>query len=158
MAYKVIPPYLNVAQAAAQTTNVSVGDHFKFDTQPSTAQTFGGLITVNTTTSYTTTLGAASIGRFTLAANHTYYLLASLGALPVLTTPNSFTYQWFNVNTGQGVGVGVSAAPLGSLCYAVIATTVSTLVEVQITANTTLTSFNNGDAGSFNAAMIQVLQ
>lgn len=61
--------------SANQSSNISDGDHVKFDTVFSSV---GTQIALNNSTAYTTTVGAASIGRFLLKSGFTYRLRAGM--------------------------------------------------------------------------------
>jgi hypothetical protein len=96
-------PILNVVHgyvSSTQSTNLSAGDHVKFN---SSYFSVGSDIALDSSSSYTTTLGAPSIGRITLAANHTYKLTFS---------PNegvgqgAIYFEWRDANNGSSIGVG----------------------------------------------------
>lgn len=61
--------YVEASISAAQTTNIGVGDHIKFDVARVSA---GSLITLDTTTTYVNTQNTASVGRFTLVGGRVY--------------------------------------------------------------------------------------
>src|SRR6266581_6482955 len=73
--------------ATTQSTNVGAADHLKFDTvdfsRPSVTQVTGALggaaISLDTSTAYVNTSGAAAIGRFSVRGGKLYKLECSPG-------------------------------------------------------------------------------
>src|SRR5438445_1202270 len=73
--------------SALQSTNIAANDHLKLDTvdfsRPSVAQLTGALggasVSLDTTTAYSNTDGAASLGRFTVRGGKLYKLECSPG-------------------------------------------------------------------------------
>jgi hypothetical protein len=118
---------------SSQTSNIGVGDHIIFNS--STFQQ-GSDITLDTSTPYTTTLGAASIGRITLAANHSYKLTSNI----VQVSNGSVYYQWFDATNGAFFGSGTRLDPSGGTDNAAHSDVVgiyttsgsSILIEVQL--------------------------
>ena len=81
---------------AQQTTNVSSGDHIKFDT---VASIIGSNISLDTTTAYVNTANTASIGRIVCQAGGTYRFVAQI---PFLfgTADNAYVkFAWYNADT-----------------------------------------------------------
>jgi hypothetical protein len=156
--------------SATQSTNIAVGDHLKLDTvdfsRPSVAQVTGALggsaISLDTTTTYTNTVGAASLGRFSLRGGKLYKLECSPGYVLETAAGSLVTLQWFDVTTlGSPAAIG---QPLTILNLADTAFENSTgdlwtmyspgggqndifLVEVQIIAVTTLISIGAANKG-----------
>lgn len=111
--------------AAIQTTNIGAADHVKFDTvdfsRPTTTQNTGALggtsITLDTSTVYNATVGAASIGRFSVRGGKFYklkfdprYVLSS-GATGLLTL------QWVDVTVAAAqvlLGSPMQISPVSS--------------------------------------------
>lgn len=128
--------YLQTA-LASQTTNLASGDHFKFG---SVNSTYGSDITLNTTSGYSTTNGAASIGRFTLKAGKTYRLAAVVGRADFQGQYDG-SVTWYNVDTGSAIGQYTELLPVshtvnsagGGSNVTYFAPTVDTKVEFRLT-------------------------
>jgi len=140
--------------SATQAANLAANDHLKLDTidfaRPAvtggaSGGGSGGAVRLDTTTTYSNTNGAASLGRFTLQGGKVYRLECQAGE--ILATAGSVQIQWADVTgtpvllgspaiiysatfaTGEGSSGGCLAfyAPGGSAGDVV-------LVEVRITA------------------------
>lgn len=96
--------------SATQAANLAANDHLKLDTidvaRPAVASGSGGAIRLDTTTTYSNSNGAASLGRFSLQGGKVYRLTASLGQC--LSTAGSVQIQWADV-TGSPVLLGSPA-------------------------------------------------
>ena len=92
--------YLTAVILSDQSTNISTGDHVKFN---STLISSGSDIALDGTTAYTSSPGA-SLGRFTLKGGKTYKLISEL----YLDT-NQCIYQWYDVTNSVGLGTAGSA-------------------------------------------------
>jgi hypothetical protein len=146
------PEYLEAYMSTNQTTNLGVGDHVKFN---GTIATAGSNITLDTSTTYTNGAGA-SIGRFTLASGHTYWLFGNLTSVVYNTSSDAIYYYWYNVTAGAAIGPTVyNTAParnntsqnlVQAPAVGVIITGASTLVELRILAGGTITRL--GDTGA----------
>lgn len=132
-AQSILHGYVN----SGYTDVINVGDHFKFN---GIAFVRGSNISLDTSSSYTTSTGIASVGRITLAAGKTYKLTASLNNV---VSANYNATRWYNANDGTVLGL-ISGAPspisttdrvssTGTVAY--ITTSVSTRVELRITWN-----------------------
>ena len=112
-----------------QNTNLNSGDHVMFD---NILFSLGNNITLDASSPYSTSPGP-SIGRITLAANHTYKLVGDLST--VNGTGSGYVWlQWTNVTTNQNIGAmvyGTDKYNLVSDCVAYITTDVETLVELR---------------------------
>ena len=99
--------YLMGALTANVTTNLSTGDHIKFNSllnsQSSNGTTNTGNISLDTTTTYTTTANVDSLGRITLKAGRTYELTGYAQSVADLTN-GTFTYAWYNSDTSTTIG------------------------------------------------------
>ncbi len=99
--------YLMGALTANVTTNLSAGDHIKFNSllnsQSSNGTTNTGNISLDTTTPYTTTANVDSLGRITLKAGRTYELTGYAQSVADLTN-GTFTYAWYNSNASLTIG------------------------------------------------------
>src|SRR2546421_7436197 len=99
--------------SVAQSTNVAANDHLKFDTidfsrggQASVAGAAGGgAVSLDTTTAYSNTDGAASLGRFTVRGGKLYKLECSPGYVVWSGPTGILQLQWFDV-TGAAAAVG----------------------------------------------------
>jgi hypothetical protein len=97
---------ISVHMSAPQTTNVSIGDHIKYNT---TSYTEGvGNITLDASSAYTATGNANSIGRFSLKAGYTYSLRAYAG-FEFSTAAAAGAIVWRNADTGAEIGVRTQA-------------------------------------------------
>jgi len=96
------PEYLEAYMNNNQTADLGAGDHVKFNTVISSS---GSNISLDTTTAYTNGAGA-SRGRFTLAANHTYWLFGDLTAV-VFNGNDLVYYYWYNVTGSAQIGATV---------------------------------------------------
>jgi hypothetical protein len=121
-------------QVLNQTSNVSAGDHVKFS---SVYFSCGSLITLNTSSSYTTTTGAASIGRLTL--NPGSYLIqcyidgfsgTSLG-ISVWDASSNVSIAAGTISSSAGKSVGVTTTYQPST---------TKLVEIRITTSVGVSS------------------
>lgn len=129
------------------STNVSIGDHIKFD---GVAFVRGSNISLDTTSTYTTSTGVASVGRITLAAGKTYKLTGSINNV---VSANYNAMRWYNSDTNTALGVvsGMSSPvsttdrvpSAGFIAY--ITTSVSTRVELRIIWNALSSVNGTGD-------------
>lgn len=132
-AQSILHGYVNSGYSDA----INVGDHFKFN---GIAFVRGSNISLDTSSSYTTSTGVASIGRITLVAGKTYKLTASLNNV---VSANYNATRWYNADNGSVLGLTCGApSPIsttdrvpstGTVAY--ITTSVSTRVELRITWN-----------------------
>lgn len=101
--------YMLARLATQQTTNVAAGDHLKLET----VSTFrGGDITLDTTTAYVTTTGAASIGRFTLKTGKTYKLRAQIPYVLGSGATGALEAAFYDATAGAVISTGVGLAAL----------------------------------------------
>lgn len=107
--------FVMARSSVLQNANIAAGDHLKFDTvdfaRPSVAQLTGALggaaVSLDTTTAYSATVGAASVGRFTVRGGKLYRLTCSLGYVPFGGATGQLAVQFFDVTTlGSPVAVG----------------------------------------------------
>lgn len=85
--------YLGTSQAA-----MVVNDHIKFDSVTS------GNIPLDASTTYSTALNVASIGRFTLTAGKTYRLEASAPQITTTVAAADAQIAWYNADSGVQLG------------------------------------------------------
>jgi len=160
-----------------QNANIGVGDHLKFDTvdfsRPSVAQLTGALggsaVSLDTTTAYVNTVGAASLGRFTVRGGKLYKLECSPGYALLTAAGSLVTYQWFDVTTlGSPAAIGqpLTFLPLTDAGHENSSGDLWTmynpgggqndlfLIEVQIIAVTTLISIGAANKG-FPTVMVE---
>ncbi len=157
--------YLRTQLGTDQSTDLVDGDHIKFDSVDASS---GSSISLDTTTAYTNG-GGASVGRFTLAAGKTYKLHASIPRVVFGSANSSMQYVWHNVTAGTwpgAAGASVSATWNSSniandpYAEAVITTSVSTLMELEITGvNGTISLIGGGGGGDLRmpSVFIEVL-
>jgi Coiled stalk of trimeric autotransporter adhesin len=134
--------------ATTYTANVATGDHIKFD---SSVFTRGTAITLDASSTYSSSTNTPSVGRITLAAGKTYKLTGSINNV---VSANYNGMRWYNSDTGAALGVisGMSSPvsttdrvpSAGFVAY--ITTSVSTRVELRITWNA-LSSVNGTSDG-----------
>jgi hypothetical protein len=124
----------------AQTTNLAVTDHIKFDL---VLFDNASNISLDTTTAYTVTTGAASIGRFTLAAGKTYYMECWLMQFAATT----MVVRWWDATLNAAIDGPIAGTFPG--CLAVFTPATSTLVEVRIVNSVTPTSISRSFAKIF---------
>jgi|ERR1043166_1992988 hypothetical protein len=159
-----------------QSSNISVGDHLKFDTVDfarggvgdplGAGAKMGGAVSLDTTTTYSNTSGVASIGRFTVRGGKIYKLYCDPGYALFSGNTGIVTVQWFDVTTGTAAAL--TGAP--TMIEPVTETTNDNssgvldafyqpgggqndlfLLEVQIVAVTALTSFGSSSKGQATA-------
>jgi hypothetical protein len=150
--------------SALQNSNISANDHLKLDTvdvargglSSGAGAASGGAVILDTTTTYSNTDGAASLGRFSLKAGKTYKLTCHPGYFLFSGATGVITLQWYDVGgaaaaIGQPLNVYVATdasndGATGSL-VAFFQPGTDTLVEVRIAAVTALTSIGNTAKG-----------
>ncbi len=116
-----------------QTTNVSSGDHLKFNSVSFSA---GTNISLDTTTSYTTTPNVNSIGRITLIGGKTYYIESWV----VQVSGTSIVVAVYNADSNTFIDGPTSGNING--CLAVFSPVTTTRIEVQITSSLLVTNIN----------------
>lgn len=98
------PPTLSAniihGYCSAQTTNINFSDHMKFDSLYFVA---GGNITLDSSSPYSTTFGDPSVGRITLAPNHTYKMTFNPNRLEGAA---DITFCWSKADTNSGSQLG----------------------------------------------------
>lgn len=125
--------------SVTQTTNVVDGDHIKID---NVSLQKGSLMSLDTTTPYTTTAGAASIGRYTLAPNFTYQITYDISSVAFNKQTGVVKFQLWNATSDTAIGklmsINGSGQILGDIhinhayTKTIFSPTVSTLIEVRI--------------------------
>jgi hypothetical protein len=134
--------YLSATRTASQTTNLTTGSAVLFTTIPVSS---GTDITLNTTT-----------GVFTLAAGHTYELIASVPQVANSNTGAQIAFQWYNFTTSAYIGspetMESPTSPAydtsGGLAVVVLSPTVTTNVQLNI-AYTSSTISGIGTSADF---------
>jgi hypothetical protein len=151
---------LNVTQNA----NVAQDDHVKFDL---VQQSFGSDITLDTSTSYTSAVNVASVGRFTLRGGKTYRLSGTSGT--ILGTNGYFVLGWHNVNTNTEINAragrqfvysaqaSLQNAFSPSAADTIFSPAVDTRVELRIYSNSGITTIAANDTNGNACAIIQVV-
>lgn len=162
--------FIFARSSALQNANIAAADHLKFDTvdvsRPNVAQLTGALagaaMTLDTTTAYSATVGAASLGRFSVRGGKVYKLTCSPGYVLFSGATGLLTLQFFDVTTlGSPVAVGqpfsiytmadASQDGSGGHLQAFYAPGGGqndiSLLEVQITVATAVTSIGNTTKG-----------
>lgn len=129
--------YLNTAQ----TSQISSGDHVKWDT---IGTQLGPDVTLDIASSYSSSVNTASIGRFTLKAGKSYKLLASMRVHASSTT--SIAMEWYDATSsaiiGRSIGLGTVQEPYDynspSVITAVFTPSVDSFVELRFADNNVL--------------------
>lgn len=162
-----VKEFVLARSSALQNSNIGANDHLKLDTTDfqrggsSGAAGVGVAVKLDGTTTYSNTSGAASLGRFSLAGGKLYKLTCSPGYFLFSGNTGVITLQWFDVTAAAGVAIGqplnIFAATDAShenadgVLMAMFAPGGGqndiSLVEVQITAVTALTSIGNTSKG-----------
>jgi hypothetical protein len=132
---------------ASQATPV-VGDHVSFAVELFSK---GTLVTLDSTTAYTSAPNVDSMGRYTLASGFSYILEAQVTNLVLNKHTGSVTFQWYNSDTsavlGQPITVNGSGGATGAIKYgfgnikAFITTTASSRVELRVMSVADVVSF-----------------
>lgn len=139
-----------------QNSNLTTSDHIKFDTVLSSR---GSSVVLDTTTTYSNSNGAASIGRFSLKAGLTYKLYAQCPYLLGSGATGLADLQWNDVTgtpaalpgTVQSMLVATTATNDigGGAAFAVFSPAVDSLVELRILTATALTQFGTAAREAF---------
>lgn len=154
--------------SAIQSTNIAANDHLKFDTiqvqrggaSSGAGAAGGGAISLDTTTTYSNSNGAASLGRFSLQGGKVYKLTLNPGYFLFSGATGVITLRWNDVSgTPANIGNPLNTYALttatndgvnGSF-VAMFAPGGSSqdlfLVEARITAVTALTSIGDTTKG-----------
>jgi len=158
------PEYLEAYMNNNQTTNVGVGDHVKFN---ATIATAGTNISLDTSSTYTNG-GGASIGRFTLATGHTYWLFGNLTSVLYSSSADAIYYYWYNVTAGAQIGPtvyntapgrnGTSQNLVQAPAVGVITTGTSTLVELRILTGGTITRIGDVSASPLSYGAVATIR
>lgn len=144
--------YMLATLATQQSAQIAAGDHLKMDT---VVFSRGGEIALDTTTAYVTTIGAASVGRFTLKANKTYLLRVQLGYVLFSGATGVVDVQFYDATANAAITTALASLFVTTdasndgatgVTEAVFTPGQDTLVEVRINAVTALTRF--GTTGS----------
>jgi hypothetical protein len=107
--------FVMARSSVLQNANIAAADHLKFDTvdfsRPTVAQLTGAMggaaITLDTSTAYVNTVGAAAIGRFSVRGGKLYRLTCSPGYVLFSGATGLLTLQWFDVTTlGSPAAIG----------------------------------------------------
>lgn len=155
--------YMRAEMVADQSTNVTTGDHLKFNSVHASS---GSDITLDTATTYTNA-GGASVGRFTLSAGKTYMLRSTVPRVLFGSADSSLQYQWYNVTAGAALGTSggslsatwsASTVSNDSFAETIIKPSATTLIELRMVAvNGTITSIGDGGSGRMPSAFIEVI-
>jgi hypothetical protein len=127
-----------------QNANISANDHVKFDTVLASR---GGAVTLDTTTAFSAATGAASIGRFTLRANVTYKLTASIPYILGTGATTLLDVQWFDATLNAALPGSIMTMLAasgandigGGLATAIFTPGADTLVELRLITVTAFT-------------------
>ena len=145
-------------------TNLLVGDHAPFNQayQSSTGTATTTYITLDTTSPYSSGTNTASVGRITLKANVTYYLL---GIIKSLAGVDYYGYTWYNSDTNTKIGTrgegfastSQAASTSSNPSYCSLTPSVDTRVELRLTETSTgsIVNWYSGSTG-YGETMFQV--
>lgn len=154
--------YLQARVSNYYTSNISAGDHIKFN---SIVNSNGTDITLDTSTTYTSTAGVASVGRFTLKAGKTYRLYTTVqgnGATGI-----NATFIWYNSTSDSAIpgsrAYALSPAFSGGNgpipeATAFITPQVDTLVEVRINTVSDINTIEGADSNDNTFAIIETVE
>ena len=140
---------------ALQNSNIGANDHVKWDLVVASR---GGAVVLDTTTAYSNSTGAASIGRFTLKAGLTYKLMAALPYLLGSGATGLIDLQWFDATLAAALPGTMQSALVattatndigGGLAVAVFSPAQDTLVELRIITATALTQLGTAAREAF---------
>jgi hypothetical protein len=104
------------------TTDLTDGNHFKFDLVEFQK---GANITLDTSTLYTTSANADSVGRIKLLAGRVYKLAGSFNKIEATNASPNLT-QWYNADSDTPIGL------VSSRAIAFVKPSVDTRVELRI--------------------------
>lgn len=88
-----------------QSTNIGAGDHLKFDTVIDSRNPSQSIV-LDTSTAYSNSAGAASIGRFTLKAGRRYHLRASIPYILGSGATGALTVQFYDATNSAVIAGG----------------------------------------------------
>ncbi len=132
-----------------QSTNVGSGDHVKFDTVLRNPSTTSSLVSLDTTTPYTTASNVASIGRLTLQGGHTYHLRMVVDTSNFNNATSSLTMQLFNSDGNVALGQAQTVArAVGSssnsalMCTTTVTVATPTRFEMRLSSVVALQSIS----------------
>lgn len=145
-----VTEFMLAKMATQQAANIAAGDHVKFDTVVAFR---GGDIALDVATTYVNTTGnVASVGRFTLKANKTYLLHATIPYLLGTGVTGLLDAVWYD-NTlaanlpGTFVSMLVATTAThdigGGIAMAVFTPGQDTLVELRIITATALSQIGH---------------
>lgn len=130
--------------SADYSSNVSTGDHLKFDSIDTNKS--GDGILLDTTTSYTNAANVPSIGRFTLKAGRVYRLEAQI--MIIASTTSESQFQWYDATNGVplghlseiAIGYDVDRHDDGGNIVATVSPVTDILVELRITTGASIST------------------
>lgn len=100
--------FLEATQTAVRSSNLAASDHVPFD---SVRVSGGSLITLDTTTTYTTTQNVASLGRVTLTGGHTYRIVFSVSFCDFSGSGGYVNLALWNSTANAIIGQAAHALP-----------------------------------------------
>lgn len=133
--------------ATQQTTNIAAGDHLKLDT---VVFSKGREIALDVATAYVTTIGAASIGRFTLRSACNYLIRLNAGYVLFSGATGVVDLQLYDATANAAITTALAtvfaATDAGhdgasGMVEVVFSPAQDTLVEVRIKTVTAVTQF-----------------
>jgi hypothetical protein len=146
--------YLFAGLSADQTSNLSGSnnDHIKFN---EVITSYGSDISLDSSSTYSTTDNTDSIGRFTLEAGKTYKLTAAIRGYSYVA--GYIKMAWYNADSGTQIGSGLTSltATYGSnydsnnQAVAIFTPATDTRVELRINYNSSFTTIYADDNNSY---------
>lgn len=169
----VVPSYVVATFDAGQLTNLTAGDHFKFNVVVASGGDLNQ-ISLDTTTAYTKSDNVASLGRFTLVGDGgiAYELTLFVPLSTSSSASGNFDFAWYNGDTGAFFSTGTTTVPNSLVTNfgasptlgAVFVPTANTRVEVRISNPAFLTGIgapvtmpDGGTLGAYPIAFIRAL-
>jgi hypothetical protein len=133
-----------------QSATMATGDHLILTNAVIFQQ--GSRITLDVATSYSSSPGVASRGRFTLTGGHLYRLTAN----PVYVAGGTLIYQWYDSTNQAWLGIPGDSAINMTNAVALVKPTGNILVEVQFRTASGVTQIGNNNP-IYSWAMVEEL-
>lgn len=159
------PSWLEAIATSSQTAHLTTGDHVLFGSVVSSS---GSDVALDLTSTYATAVGAASVGRFTVAAGKSYRLFGSPGQVSNPgNSPTPVTFAWWDATADVQIGAAqylsfesvTSGAQytLAPVVQAFFRPSTASLVELRLTSNAISTALGSaGEAAPY--ASIEVVR
>lgn len=152
--------FASVRISAPQSTNITVGDHVKFDVLEASS---GSDVAADISTAYTVAAGAASIGRIRLKAGRTYRLTGDIGSFGA-GSAGFVSYRWYDATGGSFLGSNGAVESsteaandgLGGSAEATFTPVVDSYVELRLTSVSGASALGHATFGGPRAHVEQI--